>query len=353
MTSFGVKCRLPVAHLEDGYAVAVLLCNNSREHIGLLLHPSALNMQDSTRERYNVGHFYTFNDGRRPLARLAFLGNDIRALVFKRHPIKAEWRDIYIADRPPPALDDRGLSLSYTLSSVAPAPTFRIPRWLVRRIESLGMYRMNVSLCSMSTENGPLLFSLRAEDPERLEGLLITLGTCMKDTAADRPVHWGKANIRHKGNWREDVEGTHVCAADHIEAWPGLTKMFIDSDRMVRLSFTPCPFAQEATLVLHLELWGRVYEKLQHDRNVRFPPLVGLAARSSDLAIVRSRTLSPNAPPDSNPQNSCSQALPPSTPPAALLTHLAPSSALALGMQISSNSRSLTRYHSLDSRWNS
>ena len=86
---------------------------------------------------------------------------------------------------------------------------------------------------------------------------------CRGDAPSDRFVHCAKGDIRHKGNWREDVDGTHVCAADHVELWPGFTKTFGDFDRTARLSFTPCQFAPEDTLLLHLELWGRVYEKHQ------------------------------------------------------------------------------------------
>ena len=283
MTSRGVKCRFPVAKLEDGYAVAVLLCNNDREHIGLLLHPSNLEVQDPTEKRFDVGCHYKHVDGRSMLGRLAFLGSDINALVFKGNPIKAEWCNLYIADRPPAAFDDRGLSLSYSLGSLAQAsaPPFRIPRWLVRRLELFGMHKMKAWLPKSHPENESLLVLLSVQNPEWQESLHISLGSCSKHSISDpsRAVRWAKINFGHKDNW--NVAGaslhTHTCTIHHIEGWPGLAKTFGDSERAAHLSFTPCQFAQETTLLLHLELGGSVYEKLQGYTNVRFPPLTALS----------------------------------------------------------------------------
>lgn len=42
--SFGLECRFPIIE-SDGLTVAVLLFDNSREHIGLLLYPSKNSIQ--------------------------------------------------------------------------------------------------------------------------------------------------------------------------------------------------------------------------------------------------------------------------------------------------------------------
>lgn len=271
MTSIGMKCRFPVADLEDGYAVAVLFCYNNKGHIGLLLHPSNFTPPDPSPRRYNVGYYYRCVDGTEGIGRLAFLGNNIHALVFKGKLITTTWRDIYVAEGLPPALDDHGLSLSYSLSSITPAPPFRIPRWLVRKLEHLGMQETNVRLHSLPAGRKPLLISFSLSDPEWLEVLCITLGTCGKSSSG-RSVRWARADFGRDGYWEASLKLTHDCAVNHIDAWPGLVKTFGDWKRTARLSFTPCRLAPEHTLVLHLELEGTVYEKLRRDHSVRFPP---------------------------------------------------------------------------------
>ena len=321
MTSIGMKCRFPVADLEGGYAVAVLFCYNSKGHIGLLLHPSNFTPPDPSPRRYNVGYYYRCVDDTEGIGRLAFLGSNIHTLAFKGKPITTTWRDIYIAEGLPPALDDNGLSLSYTLSSITPAPPFRIPRWLVRKLELLGMQETNVRLHSLPSGRKPLLISFSLSDPEWLEILSITLGTCGKSPSSGRSLRWARADFGRDGYWEASLKLTHDCAVHHIDAWPGLAKTFGDSKRMACLSFTPCRLAPEHTLVLHLELEGTVYEKLRRDHSVRFPPASPPAPPQSLDSPASSRTARGSAP----PQNSLpkprlqkrprSEASPSSTPP--------------------------------------
>ena len=187
-----MKCYLSVARV-DGVTIAILPCQHKGDHIGLLLHPSNVEVQDPCRKIYNVGHRYKCVDGSEPLSRLAFLGSDIYALTFKGRPITATWHDIYIAEGPPPALDDHGLSLSYSLSCIAPAPPFRIPRWLVRRFEALGLYSLDICVHSMPVGNDPLLASLAVQNMEWKESLWVVLGTCAAHSTSGLPAHWAKA----------------------------------------------------------------------------------------------------------------------------------------------------------------
>ena len=287
MTSYGVKCRFPIAELGDGYAVAVLLCNTEREHIGLLLHPSNLPLQDPTKRRYNVGYAHRDSGGVRWLRRLLSLGGDIYNLTFNGKPIKAEWQDIYIVEGPPPARDDRGLSLSYSLNSVTTGPPpFRVPRWIVRRLASLGMEDMSAVVECKPVNGKPFLSSLMVENRQWQESLWIVLGTCTQravSATTDLQGHWAKAVAHYEANWGEEVKVGHDCAVHHIAAWPGRTKTFGDAERSIRLSFTPCRFAPDATLVLHLELDGDTYSRLRAEAHVSFPPLAALEPpRTSD-----------------------------------------------------------------------
>ena len=60
---------------------------------------------------------------------------------------------------------------------------------------------------------------------------------------------------------------------DHIEDWPDHTREFGDTDRTIRLIFTPCLHApRNRMLVLGLELVGSVYENIQKNAKIDLPP---------------------------------------------------------------------------------
>ena len=118
MTSYGVKCRFPVAEIDNGYALAVLLCTTFEGHVGLLLHPSNSSLQDPTRKKYHVGYAYLRVDDAPGLVRLSPLGSDIHNLRFNGKQVKAKWQDIYIAEGPPPNHKDDGINLCYPLNCI-------------------------------------------------------------------------------------------------------------------------------------------------------------------------------------------------------------------------------------------
>ena len=63
-------------------------------------------------------------------------------------------------------------------------------------------------------------------------------------------------------NWGTPHD-THACAAHHVAAWPGGSRLFGDARvRGVQLSFAPCSLAaatNSRTLAVHLELKGAAY----------------------------------------------------------------------------------------------
>ena len=171
--------------------------------------------------------------------------------------------------------------------------------------------------------------------------LCITLGTCGRRSVSGRSVRWARVDFGQSGGLDAGWGLTHHCAVHHIDEWPELAKTFGDSERTARLSFTPCQLAPEATLVLHLELEGTVYEKLRRDNNVHFPPsAVVPAPPQSARSATSSLTASGGTPPPSalpksrhrtppGPEAPASSTSP--TIPAAPRTHLVSSSASASG----------------------
>ena len=136
----------------------------------------------------------------------------------------------------------------------------------------MGMDAMDTYFHSTPVDNEPLLVSLSFQNSEWRECLWINLGTCGRCSTPGRLSRWAQVHIKHRGDWSKKAKRTHKCAVDHIEVWPEFAKTFGDSERTIRLSFMPCQDAPEDTFVLHLELRGSVYEKLQRDRNIHFPP---------------------------------------------------------------------------------
>ena len=54
VTSYGMKCRFPVAEV-DGITIAVLLAETYDEHLGMILHPAEESeLQDPTRKMYYI-----------------------------------------------------------------------------------------------------------------------------------------------------------------------------------------------------------------------------------------------------------------------------------------------------------
>lgn len=275
-----MKCRFPVAEI-DGITIAVLLCETTHQHLGLLLHPAqagAFQTHDPARQAYYVS--WAFSKGSRQYwqCRLAYLGRDLHSLCFHDKRFKATWRDIYILSEPGPEnRADPVHLLLYLASDAAPAPVpFRIPRWLVGILALL-----KLQLGSEEVIPPPPTSSWQAwtefVDPVVGEGLCISIGLCAKSFEAigGRPCRWAWARPRWIDNWYDYTwkSRNHDCDTDHIESWAEQRKDFGDSERTVRLSFTPCPYVDSGvTLVLNMELLGSVYDDLQLEANAFVAP---------------------------------------------------------------------------------
>ncbi|EJF60763.1 HET-domain-containing protein [Dichomitus squalens LYAD-421 SS1] len=268
VTSYGLECRFPIIE-SDGLTVAVLLCDTGREHVGLLLHPSNWLFQDPTRKKYHSGNGFRLASGNVAFARLISLGNDLYNLRLNGKTVTAEWRDIFIADSPPPTKRDVPMNLCYPLHSLLPAPPFRIPHWLIGRVTLLGMELRPLYVRSKPVDGKPLVVVTTFEDVNAKEGFRLILGTCGEPS--DSAVRWAKATPQYSATWGLDSDVTHDCQEHHLEAWPGWTKDFGDIERTIRLSFSRCKLSPHHTVVVHIELEGRVYNAIKDRTNVRFP----------------------------------------------------------------------------------
>ena len=295
MTNNGMKCRFPIAKIDD-FTIAVLLCETTSEHVGLILHPSnETDVQDVTRKAYYIGREITISDTSvfRRYTRLVYLGNDWYNLTFRGKPIRAEWKNIYIqsgVDR-----DNTTDTLSYWIPDCVPSLPFRIPRALFRSLVSLDL----IPLTSVWRLRSNLDFShacvvfMNLHDTVG-EGIVINLGLCGDSEKMLYRTHWAKVYIHHQ---KDDElseppdEDVHDCATDHIDDWPDWTREFGDAERTVRLSFSRCVHRPQATRVVHLELSGTHFEDLkQRPRGgfigARYYPIV--VPSSEDVAEKKS-----------------------------------------------------------------
>ena len=290
-----MECHFPIIESE-GFIVAVLLCDTSREHIGLILRPSDDPVQDLSRKKYHTGGMFSIHGFRR----LILLGNDLYNLRLNGKPVTAEWRDIVIAEAPSLAKRDAAPSRCFALHSITPAPPFRIPHWLISRLAQVGMEMRPISLQNIPTNGMPLRVTAAFEDVVSSECVELMLGTCVG--APGRPAHWAKVFPRFA--YRLDLADlfSHDCRQDHVMAWPGWTKEFGDEDRTVRLSFSRCRLNPDHTLVVHVELEGRVYGDLKEKLNIAFPSRADIGIREEEAGGRRRfRIATPGVSPGQQP----------------------------------------------------
>ena len=303
ITSYGVKCRFPVADLGERYVLVVLLCNTDQNHLGLLLHESNDVIQDPTKKRYVPGYIFGEYNALPKLARFTPLGGDLHNLKFNGKSLKPKWRDIYISNHSSPnGPGDRGLSLFYPLSCMTPTPPFRIPHWLISRLEMLDMIVDGLLIDNNPVGNEPFalrfgVFHLSAR-VNRVscydERFWVFLGTCLRNCPpGSRSVHWAKVVVEdtvNKNVHQWEPKGLHDCESDHIATWPGRSNTFGCSSRTIRLSFARCRFVPQETLVLHLELEGSAHVDIQYGTNVWIPPLsTTLRARKASRRFLSPR----------------------------------------------------------------
>ncbi|KAM5540545.1 hypothetical protein V8D89_005774 [Ganoderma adspersum] len=279
-TNFGLKCRFPIIESE-GLTVAVLLCDNGREHLGLLLHPSKTYVQDPSRKQYYIGRcfmtpskpgYVTFaHPSYVTFARLISLGSDLYNLTLNGKIVTARWRNVFIADSPRAITKDVVRALSSKLHSVYPIPPFRLPHWIISKLMRMGMEPAFPGLHVARSVNGmPLQMEARFINMDALEGVRLIFGICLQHNRP--PCRWAKAMSQTADNWDSKTDYSHHCSVHHINTWQGEKMDFKDSDqRIIRLSFLPCKVIPGDTLDIHVELKGRAYHAMKPWKAGVFP----------------------------------------------------------------------------------
>ena len=282
VTALGLKCRFPMADVE-GMSVAVLLSQsgysseNPAVYFGLLLAQAPNNMfQDPVRKTYFVS--WMFDNGASSF-RLADLGNDLYNLKLRGKTFKATWRDVYIRTSPgrEDKADPANSLLTFSPDRFDGVVPFRVPRWLVGAMMSLGLNPLS--------QRTPTYTAVSFCHPHYPESANLVFGLCEKKPRDDgSPQHWARATPQpgvyaFDGYMWESQD--HDCATDHVETWgPARTRDFGDAERTIRVTFTPCRLEPRTTLVLHVELRGDAYEDLQRSANFFIPPYGADMSRS-------------------------------------------------------------------------
>ena len=286
-----MKCHFPIADLDNLYSIAVLLCETQGNYVGLLLHAAqatASEYQDPTRKRYYTAYAFNRSTLGRPQSwRLAYIGDDLHNLKFRGQRLNAEWRDIYIHDRPPHWFDSSpALRLvSFRLDSVSGTP-FRVPRWFLGRMQAAGFMPTFGSF--NTTSEGQLQSTvIDFMNREECESVIICVGLCTAQEAAP-PVHWATAWVLYEKTWLHPPRNyQHRCPEDHIDQWGSArTRDFIngegDSERRIRVMLRPSPHSPETTVVVFVELIGKVYENIQRKTGVKLPSLKDMFSPDPD-----------------------------------------------------------------------
>ena len=267
-----MKCRLPVAEVDE-ITIAILLCQDRKQHLGLLLHPAPENqVLDPFRSLYYTSWaFFEGNANTSSAKRVACLGDDLYNLQFRGKPVNATWRTIYVMIHSPTSGRGISASLMYRfLPDVAPAP-FRVPRALLQIMATLQFFPTTWTMTSDAGSKATV--SLKLENVVVNQSLCITFGACVRDSNDGVQRHWAWAEHKDVRTWKDPWKDyAHDCATDHIEDWPYHARDFGSEECTFRLVFAPCPHAPGRTLVLGLELIGSVYEKLQRESNVYLMP---------------------------------------------------------------------------------
>ncbi|KAI0704765.1 heterokaryon incompatibility protein-domain-containing protein, partial [Earliella scabrosa] len=278
-TNQGLMGHFPVTEL-DGITIAILLCQDGEDHLGLLLHPSPTEGQDPSRKLYRVGCAFE-----RASARMVYLGGDYYNLrVNRKHALpQPQWRDIYIEDSRPRRRRQHPVHMLTPINCDTTNPAFRISPSLVGRLrEGFNMECRVSGAQHVTLERTSTILNMRYSAPGRDEIIIICLGTCpTASEAGSWSAHWVTVHVRHRRRRMDDgteeptrIDATeHDCTQDHVEDWPKWTKDFGEDQRTVRLSFHRSSVAPTTTFVMHIELQGRIYEKLAGRANVVSPQI--------------------------------------------------------------------------------
>ena len=259
-----MKCRFPIAEV-DQFTIAVLLCETTTDHVGLLLYPAVDDeVQDPSRKMYYIGHGFETSSQSFRYVRLAHLGRDLYNLRFRGKTFRAEWRDIYIAAGNSASKNE--VLIHWSTDRSTPM-AFRVPRHIIRSIWSLDLDPHSAILPATTDEPLHLVVAFANAHTKVGEGVRIHLGLCGR--VAHQP-HWAGVEIDNAPALARDrprgEEGApwHDCDADHIEEWPDWAREVGNAERTVRIAFARCPHNPRAhrRVLTRIELAGEEFDAL-------------------------------------------------------------------------------------------
>lgn len=183
----------------------------------------------------------------------------------------ANWKNIYLIYRPSLRVLALRNPSSYMPEGVKLSASFRFGRIdkLLREHSSFRLVSSDQKQCKDA--GSPVVTLLLAWVDERNmsnESLYIALclgtcGKCPRTTTTERgsAAHWATVRCITSSVTLPSDQLSHSCDSDHVKDWPLWTKLYSFSQRLddgfnmdvkFRLAFSPCPFNELDTLLVHI-----------------------------------------------------------------------------------------------------
>ena len=238
----------------------MLCCHDgTKQTIGLVLSPCSSPL-DPSRPLYHTAW-------QMRMWRTVLLGESFANPRLFGQRVSPEWRDIYIADRPPPA----PASILSTPSDYTLSPPFRFP---MEEFETcFGQYGRLVEVSQRPfgwCGSPPVVFKF--EHKFIFAIVYVAFGRCSSGASRSRRGVHAPLAMQHEPLWAsmvfdpdtrsrqssvDDVMPQHDCAKDHIADWPDRSRLFTgeykNGDIMLTLSFVEDALSPRETLVPHIK----------------------------------------------------------------------------------------------------
>ena len=278
ITPHGILAYIPLGHCDLGTISIFFWSSSNDSRMGLRLIPCP-NSIDPSRPLYDIDSSEE---------RIASLRRDERGqLLYRDSIITIEWKEIYLAHRPPPEKlpleQTQSLYMPLNLGILTP---FRIPgSQLGLLYYNTGLRLAEITAVQLPWDGyEPFMLTFRVPTEERpmrtsFPGITIHLGRCARSVPDGQlGPHWAKLMFHPFGSAGPRARPgsvTHSCSEDHINVWPEYTKLFTvalpgsgsnlfwvvsapgPSLPSITLSFTKCSLNPEKTLVLNISVTER------------------------------------------------------------------------------------------------
>ncbi|KAI0741046.1 heterokaryon incompatibility protein-domain-containing protein [Earliella scabrosa] len=289
---YGIHVHIPIVAISR-FTIALLLCLDGTEHLGLLLSRQPRSL-DQSRPLHRLGALT--EEGRQTNVRIIRLGQDLNNLRVNGEQATPNWEEIYFAHRP------RGLAME-VLNEPRHIPDFpfncnmytpfRVPERNIRKLvtdsqrpplsfEEILFDDRDANILWTGSILRTLCFFVSPEQalPDHYYEIFVHLGRCTKPLDPEElPIpepelgpHWARVDVdEFDGAGAETLAldshsplPTHDCDKDHIQNWTAMARSFIFPIRddidpptfsfTVALAFTRCAINPAQTLVLDMSV---------------------------------------------------------------------------------------------------